>query len=101
MSPVVVHRARHLVEATLLARAIEQAGVRATVLGEHRAGLVGGVAQEDTLVDVVVDGADVSRAQAAVRRFFGPQLVLAPWTCPTCGETNPGNFELCWRCDEG
>ena len=19
-------------------------------------------------------------------------------TCPACGETNPGNFELCWKC---
>lgn len=20
------------------------------------------------------------------------------WTCPHCGEENPGNFELCWNC---
>jgi hypothetical protein len=20
------------------------------------------------------------------------------WICPTCGETVPGNFELCWKC---
>ncbi|MFQ5412399.1 MAG: hypothetical protein ACE5EC_08865 [Phycisphaerae bacterium] len=22
------------------------------------------------------------------------------WTCPTCNESNPGNFELCWNCSE-
>ena len=22
------------------------------------------------------------------------------WTCAQCGETNPGNFELCWQCGE-
>ena len=20
------------------------------------------------------------------------------WTCPSCSEKNPGNFELCWKC---
>jgi predicted RNA-binding Zn-ribbon protein involved in translation (DUF1610 family) len=20
------------------------------------------------------------------------------WTCETCGETNPGSFEVCWKC---
>lgn len=24
----------------------------------------------------------------------------AEWTCKTCGEENPGNFELCWSCGE-
>ncbi len=23
----------------------------------------------------------------------------ADWTCPSCGETNPGNFDSCWKCD--
>jgi len=22
----------------------------------------------------------------------------AEWTCPSCSEKNPGNFELCWKC---
>ncbi len=22
------------------------------------------------------------------------------WTCPACGEENPSNFEICWRCQE-
>ena len=22
----------------------------------------------------------------------------ADWTCPSCSEVNPGNFELCWNC---
>lgn len=22
-----------------------------------------------------------------------------PWSCPSCGEENPGNFELCWSCE--
>jgi len=22
------------------------------------------------------------------------------WTCPACGESNPGTFELCWNCSQ-
>ncbi|MBI5864783.1 MAG: hypothetical protein HZB38_09790 [Planctomycetes bacterium] len=25
--------------------------------------------------------------------------VRGEWLCPTCGETNPGHFELCWNCE--
>jgi hypothetical protein len=24
--------------------------------------------------------------------------VGTPWTCTACGESNPGNFDTCWRC---
>lgn len=23
-----------------------------------------------------------------------------PWPCPSCQETNPPNFEICWKCGE-
>jgi len=23
----------------------------------------------------------------------------AEWTCPHCGEANPGHFGLCWQCE--
>ncbi|MGC4015590.1 MAG: DUF2007 domain-containing protein [Luteolibacter sp.] len=22
------------------------------------------------------------------------------WICPSCGEENPGNFDLCWSCEK-
>lgn len=25
---------------------------------------------------------------------------LPDWTCPRCGEENPGHFELCWSCQQ-
>lgn len=42
-----------------------------------------------------------------LRRFHHhgelPEEPAAPppdWTCPGCGETNPGTFEVCWNCSE-
>jgi hypothetical protein len=27
-----------------------------------------------------------------------PDVGKAAWTCASCGEENPGNFEVCWKC---
>jgi predicted RNA-binding Zn-ribbon protein involved in translation (DUF1610 family) len=40
------------------------------------------------------------------RRMLGEPMPDVPdaaagveeWTCPGCGESNPGSFELCWNC---
>src|ERR1700691_5795976 len=31
-------------------------------------------------------------------RQFKKTANVADWTCPSCSEKNPGNFELCWNC---
>lgn len=40
-----------------------------------------------------VDGALLEITRAA-------DVVDAVWGCATCGESVPGNFEVCWNCDE-
>ena len=29
-----------------------------------------------------------------------PPVDAADWTCTTCNESNPGNFEVCWQCND-
>ena len=36
-----------------------------------------------------------ARADLLAVRSAGPR---AGWVCPRCGEKNPANFELCWKC---
>lgn len=42
------------------------------------------------------------RARNGVRDVDGAELSKESdsraWTCPHCHETNPGNFEECWKC---
>ena len=46
---------------------------------------------------------DVSRAKDLIKSTLhrgateGPEL--ADQFCPSCGETNPGSFEICWNCE--
>lgn len=48
---------------------------------------------------------DAERATELLREFIeGAQDTVAEensadWECPQCGETVPGNFGSCWKCD--
>jgi hypothetical protein len=33
------------------------------------------------------------------REMESPDTGKPPWTCASCGEGNPGNFEVCWKCE--
>jgi hypothetical protein len=46
-----------------------------------------------------------ARESAAEAQFFkeqremeSPDLGKPVWTCTSCGEENPGNFDICWKC---
>jgi hypothetical protein len=49
--------------------------------------------------------ARAAKEQAAEDQFFeeqremeSPDVGKPAWTCASCGEENPGNFEVCWKC---
>lgn len=48
---------------------------------------------------VMVDD-DYARAVEIIRSYLVDNATKAAdeLVCPACGETNPGNFELCWSC---
>ena len=48
----------------------------------------------------VTNDADAARALELLRDFREAGQDEAPdWTCPQCGETVPGNFGSCWKCE--
>ena len=47
----------------------------------------------------VTDETKVEAARALLREHFAaPSSLGAEWICPTCKESNPSSFDLCWRC---
>jgi len=47
----------------------------------------------------VVDDDDYTRAQEILRDHLdGQPSADEEVACATCGEPNPGNFEICWSC---
>jgi len=48
----------------------------------------------------VIEDADYDEAIRILNsRRNNVAAVGADWTCPSCSEKNPGNFELCWNCN--
>jgi hypothetical protein len=50
----------------------------------------------------VIEDADYERAMEIIRRHLTENSEGADRevTCPSCGEANPGNFDICWACGE-
>lgn len=51
----------------------------------------------------VSEDADYPRAVGLIREHLAKerQGSREEIPCPACGESNPGNFELCWSCGAG
>lgn len=97
-----LYSAANLQEAYLLIHRLSHGGIEARVLNEHAVGAVGEIPFLHAFPEVwLVDGEDAARARAVVRDFEQVRSDGAPWLCPSCGEENPGGFELCWRCGAG
>lgn len=97
-----LYSAAHLQEAYLLIHRLSHAGIEARVLNEHAVGAVGEIPFLHAFPEVwLVDADDEARARAIVREFEDRRADGPPRPCPSCGEENPGGFELCWRCGVG
>jgi hypothetical protein len=49
----------------------------------------------------ILDDADLDRGVALIRASIESSNVssMGEQTCPKCGETSPGSFATCWKCD--
>lgn len=89
-----------LAEAVLLKDHLVQNGVAASVLNKGAVRLphdgvaaevwVGEDAANDEVVDLIRD--------FLKRRKDAVAASAADWRCQSCGEANPGEFEVCWSC---
>jgi hypothetical protein len=63
--------------------------------------LPGGATTGPVWPELWVDDRDYERAVKVLLEGMteGPvETARRDWTCPTCGESNPGNFAACWKC---
>lgn len=93
-----IYSASNLQEAHLLAGLLQQEGIEVHVLNENAIGGMGEIPFTQAWPEIwLEDERDRARAEAVIRRFERPSE-SAPIHCPTCGEENPGSFEICWNC---
>lgn len=95
-----IYSASNLQEAHLLAGLLRQEGIEAHVLNENAVGGMGEIPFTQTWPEIwLEDERDRSRAEAVIGAFEQrSDSGLPSVRCPSCGEENPGGFEICWRC---
>jgi hypothetical protein len=77
-------------------------GIRARVLNANASSLAGELPIEASLPQVWVDDpANAPRAREVIEAFFRTHAAAPAVKCPSCGEENPGSFEICWVCGAG
>ncbi len=84
---------------------LEQAGIDCFIKNENTAASLGagflGLVQSPVFDPVlcIVDDARYDEALALLKgATTAAPATRGDWPCPKCGETVPGNFEVCWSC---
>lgn len=95
-----VYQANDLPQAYLLKHLLEEAGIPVTVFNENAQGGVGEIPFIHTYPELWVQrDQDHDRARALLLDYeTNLQKPVGDVTCQDCAETNPGNFETCWKC---
>ena len=86
---------------------LEDAGIACFIRNEHSSAVFGagalGLVQSPIFDPVlcIVDDDRYEEAVGLLKDVLIPENAERPdWVCPTCGETIPGSFEVCWNCPD-
>jgi len=86
-------------DAYLLLHQLQHAGIAAHVFNEHVQSIVGEVPPDVAQPQVWLERAvDRPRAERVLAALQSERRQSGSVRCAGCGEDNPANFELCWRC---
>ena len=90
-----------LFEAQVLVDELERAGIPAFVANQDLHGTAGGLYSAVPHIDVCIANTSdekLARDVLEAHRDRGRSSDERTVRCPSCGEQNPDNFELCWSC---
>jgi hypothetical protein len=94
-----LYAAADLTEAHLIVGMLGTAGIEARIFNQHARGALGELPLADTYPVIWLEQeADAARARDIIARYERPGSTPPDAQCPTCGEANPGDFDICWHC---
>lgn len=97
--PVVIFSALNLTEVHLIRAFLADQGYSTHIRGEHRVALAGEVPMDDARIELLADPSDAARTLTLIRDHR--ERKVSDWLCLACKTSNPGNFEHCWKCQQG
>ncbi len=97
-----LYSANTLMEANIVLDLLEHAYIPARLFNQHAQGGMGDIPFTHAYPEVwVIRDEDYERGKTIVRTYEKTPTITEVINCPTCGEENPRNFQLCWQCNSG
>lgn len=96
-----LYKASSLADAHLLRDLLEEDGLDVCIVNENLHSLIGELPFGMVLPEVwVKDSRHVFMARAVLEEYLKRKAkpVTGERSCAACGEQNPENFEVCWKC---
>ena len=96
---ILAYRAPTSMDAALLVQALEAVGITTVQSGGQASSGFGELPADSLQVDIWIapDKAELARKTIEdIQRQDKAQL--PEWACAKCGESNDGEFEICWSC---
>lgn len=98
---VKLYAAANLQEAQIIAGMLAHAGIESQIFNQHSQGALGEIPFGETYPEIwLADERDLGLAQKLLSAYECPVDTAEEAACSQCGESNPANFSLCWRCGE-
>lgn len=97
-----IYSANNLMEAQIVLDMLEHALIPAQLFNQHAQGGTGDIPFTHAYPEVwILRDADYERARKIVQQYEEIPQTSSTVDCPSCGEENPSNFQLCWHCGNG
>ncbi len=96
-----LYTAANLPEAYMLLDQLRAAAIDAHVFNENAQGGLGEIPFTHAYPELwVMDDADWARGREVISAYEHRAIndTASEVRCPSCRETNPANFQLCWQC---
>ena len=96
-----IYTAANLADAHLVRDLLQQAGIAAHIFNEYAMAAMGDVPMGSAYPQVwIAQLHQEQHARAVITDYEKKPMSSANKICAPCGETSPGEFELCWNCGE-
>ncbi len=97
-----IYSASNLMEAQIVLDLLEHAYIPARIFNQHAQGGLGDIPFTHAYPEVwVTRDEDYERGKRIVQNYEKTPISTNNIHCPQCGEENPVNFQLCWKCGGG
>lgn len=97
-----IYSASNLMEAQIVLDLLEHAYIPAKIFNQHAQGVAGEIPFTHTYPEIwIIREDDFERAKRIIDTYENTPVTTGNVQCPSCGEDNPANFQLCWKCGGG